>query len=352
MGTLAYMSPEQASGEPVDHRTDIWSLGVVLYELATGRKPFSTETRQATINAILSAQPTPATTVDPNLPPDLDRILSKALDKDRELRYQTASDFRTDIRRLLRQLDSSPTVSDAGSSTLAAVQQFLRRRWLWPAVISVVLIVSASVAAWWFLLRAKAVMPDWSHAARVQLTNRHGTEFFPTLSPDGRSFVYASNENGNFDLFEERVGGKNPKPLTPNTPSDETQPVFSPNGEWIAFRSTREPAGVYVMEAGGENVRLVIADCHHPSWSPDGKEIVCSSAGRVAPTTRNTLPSKLWIANVETGDKRLLCENDAMQPSWSPNGSRRVLVHASCFRQERRRDRFSKRWTGRSHHGR
>jgi len=322
MGTLAYMSPEQASGEPVDHRTDIWSLGVVLYELATGRKPFSTETRQATINAILSAQPTPATTVDPNLPPDLDRILSKALDKDRELRYQTASDFRTDIRRLLRQLDSSPTVSDAGSSALAAVQQFLRRRWLWPAVIGVVLIVSASVAAWWFLLRAKAVMPDWSRAARVQLTNQHGTEFFPTLSPDGRSFVYASNENGNFDLFEERVGGKNPKPLTPNTPSDETQPVFSPNGEWIAFRSTRDPAGVYVIKAGGENVRLVIADCHHPSWSPDGKEIVCSSAGRVAPTTRNTLPSRLWIANVETGDKRLLCENDAMQPSWSPNGDR------------------------------
>jgi len=87
MGTLAYMSPEQASGEPVDHRTDIWSLGVVLYELATGRKPFTSETRQATIHAILSAQPTPATTVDANLPPDLDRILNKALDKDRVLRY-------------------------------------------------------------------------------------------------------------------------------------------------------------------------------------------------------------------------------------------------------------------------
>jgi serine/threonine protein kinase len=323
MGTLAYMSPEQASGEPVDHRTDIWSLGVVLYELATGRKPFSTETRQATINAILSAQPTPATTVDATLPPDLDRILSKALDKDRELRYQTASDFRTDLRRLLRQLDSSPTVSDAGSSTLGAMQQFLRRRWHWPAAIAVVLILSASAAAWWFLLKAKASAPDWSRAARIQLTNQHGTEFFPTLTPDGRSFVYSSNESGNFDLFEQRVGGKIPKPLTPNTPSNEIEPVFSPNGEWIAFRSTREPAGVYVMEAGGENVRLVIAGCHHPSWSPDGKEIVCSTAGHEdAPTTRNTFPSTLWIANVQTGDKRLLCENDAMQPSWSPNGDR------------------------------
>jgi TolB protein len=77
------------------------------------------------------------------------------------------------------------------------------------------------------------------------------------------------------------------------------------------------------MEAGGENVRLLLAGCHHPAWSPDGEEIVCSKAGHEeAPTTRNTFPSALWIANVETGDKRVLSEYDAMQPSWSPNGDR------------------------------
>lgn len=321
MGTLAYMSPEQASGEPVDHRTDIWSLGVVLYELATGRKPFSGETRQATINAILSTQPNPLTDIAPNLPPDLDRILNKALDKDRELRYQTASDFRADLRRLLREIDSSPSVSGA-ESRFGAVQQFMRRRWLWPAV-ACVLILMTAVFAWLAWLKARAATPDWSRAAHLQLTNEHGTEFFPSLAPDGRSFVYASNQNGNFDLFVQRVGGKNTTPLTPNTPSDEIEPVFSPNGERIAFRSTREPAGVYVMEASGENVRLVVAGCHHPSWSPDGREIVCSTAGHEeAPTARNTWPSALWIANVDTGDKRFLCENDAMQPSWSPNGNR------------------------------
>jgi Tol biopolymer transport system component/predicted Ser/Thr protein kinase len=320
MGTLAYMSPEQAAGEPVDHRTDIWSLGVVLYELATGRKPFTGESRQATINQILSAEPDPATAIEPSLPPDLDRILRKALDKDRELRYQTVSDFRADLRRLLREIDSSPTASGAESN--AGVAQLpMRHRWVWPAVTIVLFLIVAGFTGWVWL-KAKAA-PDWSRAKHVQLTTQHGTEFFPSLAPDGKNFVYASDQNGNFDLFVQRVGGKNANPLTPNTPSNEIQPAFSPDGERIAFRSTREPAGVYVMEASGENVRLVVAGCHHPSWSPDGKEIVCSTFGHPeAPTTRNTWPSSLWIANVEAGDKRFLCEKDAMQPSWSPNGDR------------------------------
>jgi serine/threonine protein kinase len=320
MGTLAYMSPEQAAGETVDHRTDIWSLGVVLYELATGQKPFTGESRQAIINAILSAQQNPVTAIDTSLPAELDSILNKALEKDRELRYQTASDFRADIRRLLRQIDSSPSVSGSGSNA-GAVPQFVRRRWFWPAVACLAILATA-IFAWSLWLKAKAVTNDWSRAAHLQLTNEHGTEFYPSLAPDGRSFVYASKANGNFDLFMQRVGGKNATPLTPNTPSDEIEPAFSPNGERIAFRSTREPEGVYVMEAGGENVRLVVAGCHHPSWSPDGREIVCSTAGHDEPTTRNNVPSALWIANVETGEKRFLCENDAMQPSWSPNGDR------------------------------
>src|SRR5215213_675530 len=263
MGTLAYMSPEQASGEPVDHRTDIWSLGVVLYELATGQKPFTGESRQAIINAILSAQSDSATKINASLPTELDGILNKALEKDRELRYQTASDFRADIRRLLRQIDSSPSVSGSGSKSLT-VRQVMRHRWLWPTVAGLVILATA-IFTWSVWLKAKGVATDWSRAAHLQLTNEHGTEFFPSLAPDGRSFVYASNPNGNFDLFVQRVGGKNATPLTPNTPSNEIEPVFSPNGERIAFRSTREPAGVYVMEASGENVRLVVAGCHHPS---------------------------------------------------------------------------------------
>src|SRR5688572_5049482 len=318
MGTLSYMSPEQAAGEPIDHRTDIWSLGVVLYELVTGQRPFTGDSRQVTINSILSQDPAAASVINPNLPAELDQVLNKALEKDRELRYQTASDFRADIRRVLRAIDSSPSGSQVGPGARAGAS--LRLRWLWP-IAAVLLIAMASLLVWYFT-RPRADARNWTGATTLQLTMQPGTEVYPVLAPDGQNFVYASNENGNFDLFVQRVGGKNAHPLTPNTASDETQPAYSPNGERIAFRSTRQPAGIYVMERTGENVRLVADNCKHPSWSPEGKEVVCSTHGHDTPATRNTLPSSLWIVDVETGSKRMLCENDAMQPSWSPNGHR------------------------------
>ncbi len=320
MGTLAYMSPEQAAGEQVDQRTDIWSLGVVLYELVTRKKPFRGETRQATVNAILSQQPTSVSKIDASLPREIDQILKKALEKDRELRYQTASDFRADILRLLRRIDSAATISNAAEVT-GPIPKVTRRSWLRPLVVIVVLIgVAAPVI--WYLMRPKVTAPDWSRASHIQLTTQAGTEFFPTISPDGEDFVFAAYQNGNFDLYRQRVGGKNVQPLTPNTPSDEFEAAWAPDGKHIAFYSNREPAGVFVMEATGENVRPVIGSCHHPFWSPDSKEIVCSTAGRATPSTRNSKPSSLWIADVATGAKRLLCEHDAMNPSWSPNGQR------------------------------
>ncbi len=319
MGTLAYMSPEQATGEQIDHRTDIWSLGVVLYELVTGKKPFTGDSRVETVNAILTSEPNPVTSVDATLPSELDQILSKALDRDRELRYQTASDFRADIRRLLRLIDSGATASN-GRPITSSIPQFTRRAWFWPVAVALVLIVAA-IPLGWYLTRAKPVAPDWSRAHSLQLTTQAGTEYFPTFTPDGKSFVYASRQSGNYDLYIQRIGGKNASPITPNTPSDESQPAFSPNGERVAFRSTREPDGVYVMEPTGENARLVLADCYHPSWSPDSKEIVCSTSGTSVPQNRNNTPSKLWVVDVESGAKRLLCENDAMQPAWSPNGN-------------------------------
>ncbi|HEX7317123.1 MAG TPA: LpqB family beta-propeller domain-containing protein [Pyrinomonadaceae bacterium] len=324
MGTLAYMSPEQAAAEPLDPRTDVWSLGVVLYELATGRKPFVGNNRRETVNAILSEEPAPATETDPALPPELDHILSKALEKDRELRYQTVSDLRADLKRLWREIESAPSqgVSGRGSSRVGHAAGRARAYAKPLLVVASLLLVVAAVFVGWRLLKSREEGPDWSRASHLRLTDQAGTEFHPSLAPDGRTFVYSSDQSGNFDILLQRVGGMNPTNLTKDSAADDKQPAFSPDGERIAFRSGREPAGIYVMGATGENVRLVSEGGFHPSWSPDGKEIVYSAAGRDEPDVRNTTPSKLWVVNVESGAKRLLSDLDAMQPAWSPHGAR------------------------------
>lgn len=320
MGTLAYMSPEQAAGETTDQRTDIWGLGVVLYEMVTGRKPFAGGDRRVTVNAILSSEPDSASSFDPTLPAELDLILDKALEKDRDLRYQTAADFRADLRRLLRSIESGTGGSRERTIVKAPNLKARRARFVLP-VAALVVLALVSLAVWRFS-QSQTAPPDWGRATHVQLTDQPGTEQFPTLAPDGKSFVYARRDKGSWDIFLQRVGGKNATLLTPDTPSDESQPAFSPGGDRIAFRSTREPAGIYVMEATGENTRLVVAGGHHPSWSPDGKEIAYSTDGRDVPSTRTTFTSAIWVVTLETNAKRLLTESDALQPSWSPNSHR------------------------------
>ena len=331
MGTLAYMSPEQATGDTLDQRTDIWSLGVVLYELATGVKPFAGAGRLATVKAILDEEPLPPTELDSSLPAELDRIIGKALEKDRELRYQTASDLRADLKRLRREIDSSP--SSSGGRGLSSGGRRAARRLVGRTRVSARLALAAAASVvvlglvgWLYVSRFRGgggdAAPDWSRAQNVQLTEQAGTEFHPSLAPDGRSFVYAGEAEGNFDIYVQRVGGKNPTNLTRDSAADDTQPAFSPDGERIAFRSEREPPGIYLMGATGENVRRLSETGHHPAWSPDGKEVAFSDAGHDLPTTRNTRPSALRVVNVETGAKRLLTDRDAMQPAWSPHGQR------------------------------
>ena len=188
-----------------------------------------------------------------------------------------------------------------------------------------VALLALALLSWQLFKRPAAIPvekgPDWTSAKTIQLTNSAGPEFFPSLAADGKSFIYASRASGNWDIYWQRVGGKNPVNLTRDSLADETQPSYSPDGNYIAFRSERTPSGIYVMEATSENVRRISDFGFNPAWSPDGKELVVSLA-RPEVSVRSTIPSALWIINLETGAKRLLTEGDAVQPSWSPNGDR------------------------------
>jgi Tol biopolymer transport system component len=324
LGTVAYMSPEQALGQELDARTDLFSFGVVLYEMATGALAFKGATSAALFDAILHKVPVAPVRLNPELPAELERIVNKALEKDRKLRYQTAADLGADLQRPKRDSDSAKTAAASAALSAAVPAPGLApARWRsWLLLGAGVLAGVFLLAAAWHLLRkpAPAIQPAQPAAVSAtftQLTDQPGAELFPSLSPDGKTVVYTKDR----DIYSLRVGGKNPVNLTKDSPGNNTQPAFSPDGERIAFRSEREGGGIFVMGATGESARRLTDFGYNPAWSPDGKGIVCASESIGRPVER-PLVSKLSVVNVSTGASRVLFQGDAVQPHWSPHGHR------------------------------
>ena len=150
-----------------------------------------------------------------------------------------------------------------------------------------------------------------------QLTYQAGPEFFPSLSADGKSIVYASRASGNWDIYRQSVTGGNPVNLTKDSATDESQPAFSPDGERIAFRSEREGGGIYVMTGDGQLPTRVSDFGYSPSWSPDGAQILIGTERIPQPSTRPTR-SELWKIELKTGQRQRISAGDALQPTFSP----------------------------------
>ncbi len=319
MGTISYMSPEQSLAQKVDQRTDIFSLGVMLYEMVTGERPFQGVSNAAIYDAILHSAPVPVTTSRPDLPRELQWIIERALEKDRESRFQTASEFRAALKALKQE-------SDSGALTLAsAIPQPLRkpgnRGWIPKAAIIAGVAIVLAIAGYWRWFNARKT-PAPRVANFTQLTRTPGQEIYPSLSPDGKMLIYASDEAGNWDIYLQRVSGATPINLTRDSAANDTQPAFSPDGEQIVFRSDREGGGIFVMGATGENVRRLVDHGHNPAWSPDGQEVAFSNGTFARPSERGGFPGPLFVVKLATGEIRLVTERDAVQPNWSPHGDR------------------------------
>ena len=155
----------------------------------------------------------------------------------------------------------------------------------------------------------------------TKLTSQPGVELLPSLSPDGRSFIFSSGASGNWDIYLQRVGGEKAINLTEDSTEEDIQASFSPDGDFIAFRSEREDGGIFIMGATGESVRRLTDFGFNPSWSPDGREILIATEGIWTAGSR-TSQSELWAIDVVTGEKLLITEGDAVQAHYSPHGDR------------------------------
>ncbi|PYI93836.1 MAG: hypothetical protein DMF03_00190 [Verrucomicrobia bacterium] len=188
-----------------------------------------------------------------------------------------------------------------------------------------VAVIMAFAALWYVAVRTGLGRKEPASAIKnvnfTQLTDEPGPEYFPSLSPDGKSMIYVSRASGNWDIYLQRVGGRNPTNLTKDCTADDTQPTFSRDGERILFRSEREGGGVYFMGATGESVRRLADFGYNPAWSPDGEKVVVATESVIQPSTRPT-KSQLWTIKVANGERHLLTEGDALQPNWSPHGQR------------------------------
>lgn len=323
IGTPAYMSPAQVTDDKIDHRTDLWSCGVVMYEFLSGRNPFKGANKQETFQNILSKDPGPCSSINPAIPAEVDALLAKLLSKNPDNGYQSAAELRSDLKKVQREIDSLHTQSDSGIRAFASPRS--KKATVIGAAAAASLLTILLIGLWYLFGRDEPRSAiEWASATNIHVTDQAGVEFFPTLSPDGRSIVYAAEENGQFDIFRQEIGTRDRQNLTAGSEADDTQPAFSRTGDYIAFRSERPQArGVYVVPAAGGEARKVSDTGYHPSWSPDGNEIVVSSFGRDQPTVRATNSRyALTIINVSSGLRRELANVEASFPAWSPNGHR------------------------------
>ena len=308
LGTPSYMAPEQTRGEAVDARADVWALGVVLYEMLAGQRPFVGGSGAAVVHAVLHRDPEMLTHRRPEVPAELDRLLSRMLAKDPGRRP-------ADAAAVLAELRSAAGLPITDSLSASAPRE--PRRWLaWAALGALAL--AAGIAIGLLAWRSRGAPSTPQPGEMVRLTDLQGREIFPALSPDGTFFVYTKYVDGNFDLFLQRVAGSKPINLTADSTVDDYQPAFSPDGQQIAFRSDREGGGIFLMGATGESVKRLTDFGFNPAWSPDGREIAVATEAAFDPRARSSL-SRLVRIDVATGAQRPLAVEDGVQPAWSPH---------------------------------
>ncbi len=280
LGTAAYMSPEQAEGKAVDARSDLFSFGVMLYEMTTGQRPFTGDTSISIISSIVKDTPKPITDLNPSLPRDLGRIVRRALTKDPERRYQTAKDLRNELEELKASIDSGELLaSPAGTPATGSrgARAFIHARgWLWVAVAAAALL--AVTAAWrWLRVPSRAPLARLAIALPEDVSPDPGRVLgAPAISPDGTTVVLTFGSGPKTHLAVRRLDSETFRPLSGT--DGARQPFWSPDGRHIGFFAGTTLKRVPL--AGGEPVTLgEVGFSRGGAWSTGGTILVGTNYG-------------------------------------------------------------------------
>ena len=322
IGTVAYMSPEQAEGKPVDPRSDIFSLGVLLHEMATGERPFKGDTNVSVMSSILKDTPSAITDINPKLPAGLAKIIRRALAKDPSRRYQTATDLRNDLEELTQDLQAAETVSLSRAAARPSGRRTSRTVLLVAGVLVLTLGTAAGVRLWRLSGTPSRATFDLDRFTR--LTNT-GNAQIAAISPDGRYVVHIKNDDGRPGLWVRQTAAFSDVQIVPPAEVRYDGLTFSPDGNFVYYVIYGRLGGVaslYRVPVLGGTPQRVLEDIDsRVSFSPDAKRVTfirgSPSEGR----------NYLMIANVDgSGAQHLasLSSPDQFQltaPSWSPDGN-------------------------------
>jgi DNA-binding winged helix-turn-helix (wHTH) protein/Tol biopolymer transport system component len=317
-GSLEYMSPEQARGEKLDARTDLFSFGAVLYEMAAGRPAFSGNTVAVVFDAILNRTPTSPMSLNPAFPPELERIISKALEKDRELRYQRATDLRADLKRLKRDTDSVRAAS--GPQAAGAVREPpLRKRWALILAGAVGVLVVGQYVAW---LATRRAPPPQLTERRLTTNALENTLTEGSISPDGKYLAYGDRTGLHLKLIRtgETIDIPRPEGLGPYPDSWWPNGWFPDGTKFIVVRiEAGLHASAWVVSAMGGLPHKLCDDAHPWEVSPDGTLIAFErDSGRGF--------HDLWVMGAQGEDPHVLVkgsdDEDLWWGAWSPDGRR------------------------------
>jgi Tol biopolymer transport system component/predicted Ser/Thr protein kinase len=326
VGTLAYMSPEQAAGKPVDARTDVFSFGVLLYEMLTGRHPFRRGSQLETLSAIREANPEPPTSMAPGLPPEAERAILRCLHKEPSRRWQSMADLSAVLRDLREDSESG-----RGKGVAAPTASPSRARW-W-VVGTVVLVLAALAAVGLFRRFGGSETPGPLELTRLTVDTGYTGD--PTISADGKLVAYASDRSGrgDFDIWVQHVGARDAARLT-HDPADDWQPSLSPDGSRVVYRSESGLGALYVVSTLGGPPKKLAERGRLPRFSPDGSQV--SFLRDVGYSRGGLLP--MFLVSAEGGTPRPFQPDFGVPdlpgsagPIWSPDG-RHILFSGGSLK--------------------